>query len=566
MYMPCTYRKKLICKARGKLCNPITQRCVNKIPKKTKKTKKTKKCTTLKRKECVLNGKICNPKSGRCKKPIQKKKPKKHKKKTVKKIKKNKTVKKKPGKKVVYTHSYRLEQAKEMLDSALITQKTFNEIKEAIENEKCNRQKKKECKLKKKVCNPKSGRCKNPEGSKKTRINKKINSPTSHMNEITIHPNTKIPTRSKILSPEMYSYSPEVNKSLSSLKSTNIDDLNNKLQDLYSCEKKIDVKINGGCSDYKNKSAREEMLTLLNLKSSTIDPNNVMGPRQSLSNCWLNSFFMCYFISDKGRKFFRKFRKMMITGEIDRSTKIEEIYRKGLWLLNKTILASLYAENTERTSNFIRHVDTNDILRLLKEGDRGDVLPKSKQSYNPKSFYDNLFSILRLKNGVKIFNLTHKKDYYEIFPKYNPVKSNPKSFKSIKNAELIIISRRDDSGENDIDSSKEPPDESFIYGNKKYLLDSVVLRDISKKHFTSYVTIGGKEYSFDGGAFRKLRPFKWKRKLINGRDIEWGFGTPLKSNNPSKKKEGYILNEKFNFKKGYQMLFYYRDTASGYMV
>ena len=45
--------------------------------------------------------------------------------------------------------------------------------------------------------------------------------------------------------------------------------------------KKIDVKINGVCSGYKNESARKEMLTLLNLKSSTIDPNNVMGPRQS---------------------------------------------------------------------------------------------------------------------------------------------------------------------------------------------------------------------------------------------------------------------------------------------
>tara|TARA_B110000444_G_C18837248_1_gene596751 strand:- start:1472 stop:2944 length:1473 start_codon:yes stop_codon:yes gene_type:complete len=489
-------------------------------------------------------------------------------KKTVKKIKK--TVKKKTDKKPVYIFD-RLEQAKKMLDSNLITQKQFDEIKHAIENEKCNTQKKKECKSKNKVCNPNSGRCKKPEEPKKTRIYKPTSpsySPTGPVNEITIPPNKKIPTRSKILSSikEMSSYSPEVNKSLSSLKSANIDDLNHKLQDLYSCEKKIDVKINGGCSDYKNEYARKEMLTLLNLKSSTIEPNNVMGPRQSLSNCWLNSFFMCYFISDKGRKFFRKFRKMMITGEIDGSTKIKETYRKGLWLLNKTILASLYAENTERTSNFIRHVDTNDILRLLKEGDKGGVLPKTRQPFNPKSFYDNLFSILGLKDGVKIFNLTHKKDYNEIFPKYNPKKAIPKSFKSIKNAELIIISRRDDPGKNGIDSSKDPPDESFIYGNKKYLLDSVVLRDIGKKHFTSYVTIGGKEYSFDGGAFRKLRPFNWKKKLINGRDIQWGFGSPLKQNDPSKKKEGYVLNEKFNFKKGYQLLFYYKDTASGHII
>ena len=106
----------------------------------------------------------------RCKKIVTKKK-------APKKIKKTKTVKKKTGKKVVYTASYRLKQAKEMLDSDLLTQKEFDEIKNSIENEKCNTLKKKECKSKNKVCNPDTGRCKNSEvkktkKKKKTAVNK----------------------------------------------------------------------------------------------------------------------------------------------------------------------------------------------------------------------------------------------------------------------------------------------------------------------------------------------------------------------------------------------------------
>ena len=57
-------------------------------------------------------------------------------------IKKNKTVKKKSVKKKNIKKQmprlYRLEQAKKMLDSGLITQKQFDEIQEVIINEKCN--------------------------------------------------------------------------------------------------------------------------------------------------------------------------------------------------------------------------------------------------------------------------------------------------------------------------------------------------------------------------------------------------------------------------------------------
>jgi len=356
------------------------------------------------------------------------------------------------------------------------------------------------------------------------------------------------------------SYSPEANRSLVSLKSANIHDLNQQFDVLYSCDDIKEINIDGSCVTYKKKEARKKMLELLNLKSSTINPYNVIGPRQSLSNCWLNSFFMCYFISDKGRKFFRKFRKIMITGKKQQGEKIEQNYKMGLWLLNKVIQASLYAENTERISSFMRHIDTNDILRLLRKGSDGEKLPKTRQPSNPMSFYNDLFTILGLRDGVKIFSLFHKNDYNKIFPKYNPNKTISKSLKSITDAELIIITRRDDPGENDIDSRKDAPEKSFIYSGNKFVLDSVVLRDTEKKHFTSYVTIGDEEFAFEGGAFRKLRKFDWKKKLINGKNITWNFGSPQNTNNPSIKKEGFVLDQKFNFKQGYQLLFYYKEN------
>ena len=46
----------------------------------------------------------------------------------------------------------------------------------------------------------------------------------------------------------------------------------------------------------------------------------------------------------------------------------------------------------------------------------------------------------------------------------------------------------------------------------------------------------------------------------SSRDIQWGFGSPQNTNNPSQKKEGYTLDQKFNFKKGYQLLFYYKEN------
>ena len=80
--------------------------------------------------------------------------------------------------------------------------------------------------------------------------------------------------------------------------------------------------------------------------------------------------------------------------------------------------------------------------------------------------------------------------------------------------------------------------------NSVYELDSVVLRNNKKHHFSAYITCNGKEMAFDGAGLNRLYSFKWKDKLIKNKNSEWTFeGSP---------------SIKFNFEKGYQILFYYR--------
>ena len=445
----------------------------------------------------------------------------------------------------------------------------------------------KECEKQKKICNPKTGRCIKTKVVKPNKKVEKIHLSMVQKKLLSIKPVSDVlqtspaysptspaysPTSPayspkkeiKVKKPIMKSYSPEANKELVSIKmhSKSRDKkfwLTTKMTELYNCKDKLKVKINNKCVGYKNKEAQEIMIQLLYYRDSrAINPNYVIGPAQILSNCWLNSFFMCYFISDKGRKFFRYFRRVMITGEKEVGGKqIENKYRKGLWLLNKIIQSSLFSvysdmEKKYNAFDFITHTDTNDVIRLLRgKGNREEKrIVKSRKAYNPLNFYQTLFEILGINKGVYFTQVSLKSEYDIIFKK-NRGNKNSKT-------ELIIIERRDDSDGGYIDSKKDKVPKEFTYNKSKYVLDSAVLRSIDKKHFTSYVTIGGQEFAFEGGAFRRLRPMTWKNRLVKGRDQTWSFGSPLQSKKLSQRKDGFILNEQFNFTKGYQILFYYK--------
>ena len=81
-----------------------------------------------------------------------------------------------------------------------------------------------------------------------------------------------------------------------------------------------------------------------------------------------------------------------------------------------------------------------------------------------------------------------------------------------------------------------------------YALDSAILRDKAKKHFSGYVEIGGEEYRFDGHTHSRLSPFKWKSLVTKDTNFDFSDDeTP-----------GRWAKLNFNFMKGFHLLFYYK--------
>ena len=93
------------------------------------------------------------------------------------------------------------------------------------------------------------------------------------------------------------------------------------------------------CLDYNNTYVKDKLIN--NLKASKhIDVKKFISPRQIMSNCWFNTMFVTLFFSDKGRKFFRYFRELMITGKTFDGKDIETDLAKLFFILNLFIEAS----------------------------------------------------------------------------------------------------------------------------------------------------------------------------------------------------------------------------------
>ena len=94
---------------------------------------------------------------------------------------------------------------------------------------------------------------------------------------------------------------------------------------------------------------------------------------------------------------------------------------------------------------------------------------------------------------------------------------------------------------------------SINYNNKviNYSLDSIIITNKdyykmnSSKHFVCVLTINNKGYKFDGYSYSRLTKFNWKANINKNKD--WSF---LENQNYHK--------DKYNFTKGYKLMFYYR--------
>ena len=331
------------------------------------------------------------------------------------------------------------------------------------------------------------------------------------------------------------SYTPEINRLM-------IDEITKtKRRDLFECPKPIDqVKIKQKSGKYKcvgieSKSAQKQLLKFLNRPRVA---DCITAPKQHRSNCWFNALLMTMFISDKGYKFMKPIRQIMITGTRLNGTKLHKPFHRALLEFNSAIQASIDCVDP----NFLLLLDTNEIIfemhrTLLYDLDWSkqellhDVV-RVDQAGNPIYYYIALIHAL-------LGDTTRDTHIYNANPSM--------SLKNIQNIgynpDIIVRGIADNSKYN----TKPQKPEIFKVEGHTYKLDSVVLRDNSKAHFSCYITINGEEYAFDGMTFSRLSKFKWRTLLHKNKDFKFDdidvrLGSELT----------------FNFKKGYQMLLYYR--------
>ena len=336
------------------------------------------------------------------------------------------------------------------------------------------------------------------------------------------------------------SYSPTINKELVTLKSIArkpIYDCNNK--DAFDLKEPLKIGIPGyiygkNCFSYNSPEAKKHLLKNL-AANKHIKPNEIVPPIQLLSNCWFNSMFVTFFVSDKGRKFFHFFRQLMIEGIQKNGTNIPEKLRDAFALLNFGIDACL-------TGNEYAYVlNTNDIIHRIYTGIPNNYKKKYplivdiNNAGNPLIYYMSIIDYLN-NNNIQLLFLNNTTIDWK-----NDVTQKIATMKHVPH--IVVMEIFDENASN---FDKKPL--TFTINNARYRLDSAVVRDTTRQHFCSTITCEKKEYGYDGMSFSRLTMLEWKNKL-NSTNFTWQFegssnsdGTPLE----------------WNFTKCYQLLMYYR--------
>jgi hypothetical protein len=330
------------------------------------------------------------------------------------------------------------------------------------------------------------------------------------------------------------SYSPTINKNLVSLKSIERNELINcNTEQAFKLKEPLQIKIKEKCFNYYSPEAKK--LLLANLAANKhVNPKKIIPPIQSQSNCWFNTMFVTFFVSDKGRKFFHFLRQLMIEGKQQDGTVIPESLRDAFALLNYGIDACLTG------NEFAYKLDTNNIIHLLYKG-----IPNSY-----KTKYPFIIDVDEAGNPllyyIGIINYLHNTSIQLLFIRDANMKWKDYISQAVHKMShlphIIVLEIYDEMAS---EFNKKPI--SFLVKDAKYEIDSAVVRDISKQHFCATITCEGKEMGYDGASFHRLAPLSWKNKMNS--NMEWEFegtkdynGTPLK----------------WSFSKSYQLLIYYR--------
>lgn len=326
----------------------------------------------------------------------------------------------------------------------------------------------------------------------------------------------------KSVSDKESQYKLSLNKRLVSFRPTNVEPLVVcNLQKAFGYKEKLKYKL-GKCYDYDNPVVEEYLLKRLK-NNNVISVSKIIAPKQIDSNCWFNSMFMMFFVSDRGRIFFHYMRQLMIQGKT-LDTIIKQPLRDVFALLNFIVECCLSGNELAQRLNTNKIIEK--IYQLTKE--KNITTFNINEPGNPIYYYQNIIQYLG-RNELKVVILnsnTWKKDIKNMDPPH-----------------IIIIEFYD---YHDFKKKDKKP-RQFSIGNYVYDLDSASVIDNSREHFCSTITCNGIEFAFDGYSKSRLIPFKWKSKI--NENIDWGF-------------KDYIYEFEndtlWNFMEGYACLCYYR--------
>ena len=326
------------------------------------------------------------------------------------------------------------------------------------------------------------------------------------------------------------SYSPEINKRIQpsiigkvsdSIFEINFEDyyLNGEPLTLYNPSEEDSI------DRYKPYDSIESRIFLLDRLELKFDVHKMITPKQNDSNCWFNCMFMVLFVSDKGRKFFKFFRHLMIEGKDSSGIEIPTDLKIAFAYLN-------YAIDSCLTGNSVMYnLDTNNIIKHIYES-----LPVTDTDWitgvgdpgNPIYYYVNIMDYLKNKS-ILFFILSNDNDCEW----RDRLSEQIDEFEGLP--EVIVI-------EFAINLYCTNKPVTFKINHIKYALDSICIIDTGKNHFCSLLTCNSKEYFYDGASHTTLIPFEWKSKI--NKDFSWVS----------------MWDFQYNFLKSYQQCIYYRVT------
>jgi len=350
------------------------------------------------------------------------------------------------------------------------------------------------------------------------------------------------------------SYSPQVNRLLDiSRLETIVPQKVNLCDSLLKIN--IGTKTRPNCLEYNNKKVTEFMLR--NLRSTKhLVPTKFIGPKQLTANCWFNTMFVAFFFSDKGRKFFRFLRVLMITGQkYDKTPLKDEELKKLFFILNLFIEASYNQSDNNKLYEHISHLtnnlNTNFFIKKIYEKINKEQIdrriPDVDQEGNPLEYYKSIIKFLNY-NILKLRNIDIDEELTSNISKTGMNDFIKEKFVSFNVVPDIMILEDHESGMIHNNSYKL----SKNGRNYNYKLDSIILTNKNhynpkaNSHFVCVLTINKELYRFDGSSYSRLSKFNWK-KILN-KNVDWTF-----KENPK------YYAEKYNMQKGYKIMFYYRS-------